>query len=297
MEKKYFTEKKLLVICACLAVFALVCAAVFTMFFHDDMSWMVSVAYVFAALMCFVLTIMHGYYPVVGSRTLILRHIIFRSLEKECRFSDMRQAAAFPEKYGSRISVRMKDGRVVSRFIRTSSSQLDDLNKELSSHITPEEPKVAVSETAVRKDTAMTSFEEKKYVSWFPIFYLPVLCFGLAIACGIGTYVQGHLDWWLVLAAGLFACLMMLFSNYALLTSGRLMFENFFFRSRVMIFRLEDIESVKFEQDKAFYLATVTLKPKDSGSEPVEHTKYLAISNKMLDQLRCDLTERGIVVQ
>lgn len=297
MERKYFTEKKFLIIFVCMAVLLLIVAAIFPMYFPSDFAWVDFVAYVLPALMSLVLVIMLGFYPVIGSRSLTLRHILFHFMDKDYRFCDICHAAAYSENYGCRITIKMKDGRVMSKFIRTSRTQLDELNKELSAHIQPEEQKVAVSEKVVRKDTSMTSFKEKKYVSWFPIFYLPAFCFVLAIACGIGTYVQGCFEWWLVLATVLFACLMMLFSNYVLLTGKQLMFENFFFRSRIIIFRLEDIESVRFEQDKAFYLATVVLKPKNPGSAQVEHKKYLAISSRLLDELRCDLTERGVVVQ
>lgn len=288
MEKKYFTEKKYLIILMGTAVSQLICAAIFPKFFLDDVLWVLfSVGCVFMALMSFVLIIMLCFYPVIDSRSLVLRHILFHFMDKEYRFSDIRRAAVFVEKVGCRITIKMKDGRVMSKFICTSYTQLDELNKELNAHIPSEEP----------KGTALTSFEEKKYVNWFSIFYLPALSFGLAIAGGIGTYVQGHFEWWLVLAVVLFACLTMLYSNYALVTGKQLMFENFFFRSRIMIFRLEEIESVKFVQDKTFYRAIVVLKPKDSGSGLVEHTRSLAITSKQLDQLRCDLTERGVVVQ
>lgn len=172
MEKKYFTEKKLMIICSCMTVAMLVCAAVLPMMFPDEMLWVASSIYVFVALLPLVVIALHGFYPVVGARTLIFRHSLFRSLEKEFRFSDISRATAFSERYGSRITMQMKDGRIRSIFIRTSSTQLNELNKELSAHIAPEEPTIEVRETSGCKETDMTLSREKKYRSMF----MPSIC-------------------------------------------------------------------------------------------------------------------------
>ena len=132
MEKKYFTERKFLIIFIGMAVFMLISAAVFPVLFPYEIAWMVSVVYVFMALMSLVVIMMYGFYPVIGSRTLTLRHILFHFMDKEYRFSDMHSAAVFSENYGCKITIKMKDGRIMSKFIRTSRTQLDELRCDLT---------------------------------------------------------------------------------------------------------------------------------------------------------------------